>query len=75
MRIISIIHPANGHILLQCVGVPNQVNNLQVSPDLNPLSFGTINPLPVAADATGAFSYDDAGAIGLTKRFYRLSVP
>lgn len=75
LKILSIAGSGNGHILLQCTGVPNQVNNLQVSPDLSPGSFTTIVPAPVAADATGAFPYDDTGAVGLTKRFYRLAPP
>jgi hypothetical protein len=75
LKITSIARLTNGHIVLQCFGVPNQVNNLQVSPDLSPGSFGAISPPPVAADNTGAFQYDDAGAVGLTKRFYRLSFP
>ena len=75
LKILSISRSANGHIMLQCLGAPNQVNNLEVSPDLSPGSFVTISPAPAAADGTGAFSYDDAGAVGLTKRFYRLSFP
>jgi hypothetical protein len=75
LKILSITRPANGHIILQCLGVPNQLNNLQVSPNLSPGSFATIVPSPVAADNTGAFQYDDAGAVGLTKRFYRLTYP
>ncbi len=75
LKILSITRDANGHILLQCLGVPNQVNNLQVSPDLSPGSFMTIFPSANAADGTGAFPYDDAAAVGLTKRFYRLTYP
>jgi hypothetical protein len=75
VKITSITRLANGHIVLQCLGAPNQVNNLQVSPDLSPGSFTTISPPPVAADSTGAFQYDDSGAVGLTRRFYRLSFP
>ncbi|MEY2526319.1 MAG: hypothetical protein QOE73_1090 [Verrucomicrobiota bacterium] len=75
LRIISITHMANGHILLQCLGVSNAVNDLQVSPDLSANSFTPISPPPAAADGTGAFQYDDAGAVGLAKRFYRLSFP
>ncbi len=75
LKILSITRDPNGHILLQCLGVPNQVNNLQVSPDLSPGSFMTIFPSPNAADGTGAFPYDDAAAVGFTKRFYRLTYP
>jgi hypothetical protein len=75
LRITSITHLANGHILLQCNGVPNKLNNLQTSSDLSPGSFVAISPAPPAADASGSFQYDDAGTFGLTKRFYRLTLP
>jgi sugar lactone lactonase YvrE len=75
LKILSITHSADGHSILQCLGVPNQVNDLQASPDLNPDHFAPVFPLPFAVDGTGAFTYDDAGAVGLTKRFYRLAFP
>jgi hypothetical protein len=75
LKILSIARAVNDHIILQCLGVPNQVNNLQVSPDLSPGSFVTVFPPPAAADGAGAFQYDDAGSVGLTKRFYRLVFP
>jgi uncharacterized delta-60 repeat protein len=75
LKILSISRPPNGHIVLQCLGVPNQVNDLQVSADLSAGIFAPISPPPPAADGTGAFTYDDAGAVGPTKRFYRLATP
>jgi len=75
LKIVSITRAANGHAILQCIGLPNQVNLLQVSPDLSPGSFVNVTPPPAAADATGAFTYDDAAAVGQTKRFYRLAYP
>jgi hypothetical protein len=75
LRIISITRLTNGHIVLQCLGVPNQVNNLQASPNLSPGNFMPISPAPPAADNIGAFQYDDAAAVSLTKRFYRLAYP
>ena len=75
LRIVSITRPTNGHIVLQCLGVANRVNDLEASSDLSPGSFMTVSPLPPAANATGAFQYNDAGAVGLTKRFYRLLFP
>lgn len=75
LKITSITRLANGHVLLGCIGVPNNINDLQASPDLSPGSFVTISPAPPAADASGAFQYDDAAAAGLTKRFYRLAFP
>ncbi len=74
-KILSMARAVNGHINLQCLGIPNQVNDLQVSPDLSSGSFGSIVPAPPAADAIGDFPYDDAGAVGLTHRFYRLVYP
>jgi hypothetical protein len=75
LKILSISKLPSGHAVLQCLGVPNQVNDLQVSPDLSSGSFASIVPAPAAADNAGNFSYDDAGAVGQTKRFYRLSFP
>jgi hypothetical protein len=75
LKINSITHLANGHIVLQCLGVPNRVNNVQASPDLSSGSFVTLLPPPVAADASGAFQYEDTNAGSFTKRFYRLSFP
>jgi hypothetical protein len=60
---------------LQCLGAPNQVNNIQASPDLNPVNFATVVPAPDSADGFGAFQYDDAGAVGQTKRFYKIVFP
>jgi hypothetical protein len=74
LKILSITRTGND-IILQCLGAPNKVNNLQASPDLTPMSFTTLVPAPDAADGVGAFQYDDAGAVGLPKRFYRLSFP
>jgi uncharacterized delta-60 repeat protein len=75
LKILSIARLADGHALLQCVGVPNEVNDLQVSADLAPNSFAAISPAPAVANADGTFSYNDANAVGLTKRFYRLAFP
>jgi hypothetical protein len=75
MKILSITRAVNGHAILQCIGLPNQVNLLQVSANLSPGSFMNVIPAPAAADATGAFTYDDAGAVGQDKRFYQLAYP
>ena len=72
LKIVSITRLANGHILLQCLGVPDQLNTIEASPDL----VTPFTPLAsVMADVTGAFQYEDAGASSLTKRFYRLAYP
>jgi hypothetical protein len=71
-EISSFTRLANGHILLQCFGVPNNVNTIQASPNLIS-SFTTLATMP--ADATGAFQYEDMNAGSFPKRFYRLSFP
>ena len=72
LKIISITRLSNGHILLQCQGIPDQLNTVEMSPDL-------ISPYPdrasVMADGTGAFQFEDVNAGSFTKRFYRLSYP
>jgi len=73
LRITSITRLANGHIFLQGIGVPNASHTLKVSPDLAPNSF--TGPVPVTADMTGLFQYEDASAAGVPKRFYRVSFP
>jgi fibronectin-binding autotransporter adhesin len=72
IRFTSIKRLGNGHILLQGIGVPNGQHTVKMYPDLNATSDAFA---PVTANGTGALQYDDAGAVGLTKRFYRLSFP
>jgi hypothetical protein len=72
LQIISITRLANGHILLKCVGVPDQLNTIQASPDLlTPFT----NLTSVMADVTGAFQYEDVNSGSFTRRFYRLTYP
>jgi hypothetical protein len=73
IRITSIIRLTSQHIMLEAQGVPNAAHTLQVLPDLIPGS--TPIPVSVNANGSGLIQYDDAGAVGLTKRFYRLSFP
>jgi hypothetical protein len=72
LKIISITRLANGHIVLQCLGVPNQLNSVQASPDV---IIPFTNLAGVMADVTGAFQYEDTDAGNFTKRFYRLAFP
>jgi hypothetical protein len=72
LQITSITHLANGHILLQCLGIPDQLNTIQTSPDL---TTAFTNLTSVMADVTGAFQFEDVDAASFTKRFYRLSYP
>ncbi|MEY2541815.1 MAG: hypothetical protein QOI22_1417 [Verrucomicrobiota bacterium] len=70
LKINSITRVGN-NIVLQCLGVPNQVHTVLFSPDLI-ISFGTPAPAP-AADANGAFQYTDTSPG--TKRFYKVTFP
>ncbi len=72
LKITSITRLPNGHIVLECVGLPNQLNIIEASPDLIvPFTFlGS-----VMADGSGSFQYEDVDAGSFTKRFYRLTYP
>lgn len=71
-QINSITQTQDGHIVLQCQGVPSANNRIEASSDLSvPNSFQTLTT--VGADASGIFSFEDT-APG-TKRFYRLAYP
>jgi len=72
LKITAIAHLANGHVALQALGVPNAAHTMQASPDPGFVSFSAS---AVSANGTGAIQYDDADAVGLTKRFYRLTLP
>jgi hypothetical protein len=63
----------NLHISLAGFGPPSSQVLLQSSPDLNPLNFTTL--ATITTDATGAFTYDDAGAAMVNARFYELTGP
>lgn len=74
LQITSITRPSNGHALLHGRGVPNAAHTIEWSLNLSPNSFAPF-PTSATADGTGALQYEDAGAVGLTKRFYRLAFP
>ncbi len=71
--ITSIVRLPNGHILLQGLSEPGAVT-IQAAADPNAASFSNLMS-PATADASGFWQYDDAGAIGQTKRFYRATLP
>jgi CSLREA domain-containing protein len=73
LKITSITHLPNGRVTLQGRGVANSVHTIQAASDPNAVNFGTIGT--ATANASGILQYDDASAVGLTKRFYRLSFP
>jgi hypothetical protein len=72
VQITSISRLANGHALIIAKTAPNLTISIQFAPYLL-TTFG--NPVSVTADSTGTFQYDDAGAVGLTQRFYRATYP
>jgi hypothetical protein len=70
LAITAITRAANGHIVLHGVGFANATYSVQASPNLSPNNFVTIGT------TSGGWQYEDAAAVGLTKRFYRvLPVP
>jgi N-acetylneuraminic acid mutarotase len=73
LQITSVTHLDNGHIALQGTGVVGAVHTIQASADVNASNFSAL--ARVTATAGGVITYDDAGAVGLTKRFYRLTFP
>ena len=73
LRITSVARLPNGHVVLQGVGVPNSTHTLHFSPDLSFNSFTRLTA--IVANASGGITHDDAGAAGITKRFYRLTFP
>ncbi len=73
LKITSITHLANGHILLQGLGIANTTHTIQAASDPSPGSFTFLGS--ATSNAMGAVQYDDPGAVGLTKRFYRLAFP
>jgi hypothetical protein len=76
LRITSIVRLSGGNVVIQGLGVPNEIHTLHVSPDLTAGSFKPLQGHPTAiADATGALQFVDTEATGLTKRFYRIGFP
>jgi hypothetical protein len=72
LQILSITRLENGHILLKCLGIPDQLNKIQATSDML-VSFTNLDS--VLADGTGAFQYEDVNAGSFTQRFYRLAFP
>ena len=72
-QITSIQRTGNGHIKLEgAVESPNWTFSLRLAPNMS-AAFGS--PVSLTSDANGMFQYDDAGTVGLAKRFYRLTYP
>ncbi len=73
LKITSITRLANSHLFVQGLSVANITLTVQAASDPNSGSFGFLGT--TTADGTGIVRYDDAGAVGLTRRFYRLTFP
>jgi hypothetical protein len=73
VKILAITRLANGHISLLGSGVATNLHTIQAAPDPNGASFVPIGS--AMSNDSGNLQYDDAGAVGLTKRFYRLTFP
>ena len=73
LLINNIARPANLHFVLNISGAPNTTYTMEVSPDLSPMSFGFLANF--TTDGAGQFLFDDASAVSLLKRFYRVTLP
>lgn len=73
LKILSIAHASNGHILLQGRGIISSLYAIEASADPNPDRFISIGT--TMSDGTGAWQYDDGGSVGLPRCFYRLTFP
>ncbi len=73
LRFVSITPLTNGHVLLNCLGVPYSTNAIEASSTLAPGSFAVVTD--IIADPSGAFQYEDTTTANLTQRFYRLRYP
>ncbi len=72
VTITSITRSGTGPAVITGKTAPNLTISLEVSPDLiTPFAFlASVN-----ADSSGTWQYSDAGAVGLSKRFYRAVYP
>jgi autotransporter-associated beta strand protein len=69
-KVTSVAHTANGHFLI--AGLTNPLLTVTVHTSNNLLA-GFDSGVPVTADASGVFQYDDA--TGLTPRFFKATYP
>jgi uncharacterized delta-60 repeat protein len=73
LSILSVTKLPNGHAMVEGIGVPGTSHTLFGSTNLTTGSFNSIGP--VSADVNGDWQFDDAGAMGLDMRYYRLTLP
>jgi uncharacterized delta-60 repeat protein len=72
-KITDLTRLQNMHISLQGVGPPNAQLSVFAGPNLNQNSFMQLTTLTI--NSQGTFSYDDAGAVNMSPRFYELRIP
>jgi hypothetical protein len=72
LNLSFITHPDPGDIILRGFGVPNTAYTIEVSSDL---TSGFSYLATVTSGGAGTIYFDDTGAAGVTKRFYRLTFP
>ena len=70
--ISAVTRASNGHFVINGKSNANRTVTITSAPDLLS-AFG--NPQTANTDGTGAFSYDDASAVGQAMRFYKVSYP
>lgn len=68
----TVTRAGNGHFLITGKSVASRTVTITSAPDLLS-AFG--NPQTVNTDAMGTFNYDDASAVGMAMRFYKVSYP
>ncbi len=71
VQISALTKLPNGHIHLQCQGVPNRVYRIEASADLSANSFSTL--ASISSDPTGAFQFEDLNVALI--RFYQIAYP
>jgi len=70
ISVTSISVQTNGHVVLQCRGVPNRSHTVYMTADLNQ----AFTPLAtIVAGADGTFEYEEVNAVDAARRFYRVS--
>jgi hypothetical protein len=65
--------PSAGNFVINGTTLPNASISVHISPDLVSGFGGSAGT--ATADSSGLFSYSDSGAAGLTKRFYKVTLP
>jgi len=73
LRMTSIQRLANGHVVLQAIGVPGAAHTVERAHGLAAPAFGPL--APATADSSGRIEFTDTTAVDLDRAFYRLTFP